>query len=141
MEIDNRNKVWICNKNMSLFISCSVLSLTSKWSNFLALKTIVSSNVLPIFNSDRLACLYHAFWWCLLMQLMCYYTTRQLIWIENRRNLARNNCLQGKLEVIITKKYHVFALMERFQLELIYLYFPPSFHQTVVVSPVGLSLL
>ena len=29
-------------------------------------------------------------------------------------------------------KYHVFALMRRFQLELIYLYFPPSFHQTVV---------
>jgi hypothetical protein len=26
----------------------------------------------------------------------------------------------------ITKKYHVFALMGRFQLELIYLYFPPG---------------
>ena len=33
-----------------------------------------------------------------------------------------------------TFKYHVFAPMERFQLELIYLYFPPSFYQTVVVS-------
>ena len=31
-------------------------------------------------------------------------------------------------------KYHVFAPMGRFQLELIYLYFPPSFHLTVVVS-------
>jgi hypothetical protein len=28
-------------------------------------------------------------------------------------------------------KYNVFAPMGRFQLELIYLYFPPSFHQTV----------
>ena len=35
---------------------------------------------------------------------------------------------------INTFKYHVFALMGRFQLELIYLYFPPSFHQIVVVS-------
>ena len=33
-----------------------------------------------------------------------------------------------------TFKYHVFAPMGRFQLELIYLYFPPSFHHTVVVS-------
>ena len=33
-----------------------------------------------------------------------------------------------------TKKYHVFAPMGRFQLELIYLYFPPSFHLIVVVS-------
>ena len=34
-------------------------------------------------------------------------------------------------KVINTFKYHVFAPMVRFQLELIYLYFPPSFHQTV----------
>ena len=31
---------------------------------------------------------------------------------------------------INTKKYHVFAPMGRFQLELIYLYFSPSFHLT-----------
>ena len=31
-------------------------------------------------------------------------------------------------------KYHVFAPIGRFQLELIYLYFPPSFHLTVVLS-------
>ena len=30
-------------------------------------------------------------------------------------------------------KYHVFAPMGRFQLELIYLYFPPSFHLTTTV--------
>ena len=30
-----------------------------------------------------------------------------------------------------TFKYHVFAPMGRFQLELIYLYFPPSFHLIV----------
>ena len=35
---------------------------------------------------------------------------------------------------IDTFKYHVFAPMKGFQLELIYLYFPPSFHLTVVVS-------
>ena len=32
-----------------------------------------------------------------------------------------------------TFKYHVFTPMGRFQLELIYLYFLPSLHQTVVV--------
>ena len=41
-----------------------------------------------------------------------------------------------------TKKYHVFASMGRFQLESIYLYFPPS-SQLVCLCfcPVGLSLL
>ena len=41
-----------------------------------------------------------------------------------------------------TFKYHVFAPMGRFQLELIYLYFPPSSHLIdVCFCPVGLSLL
>ena len=40
----------------------------------------------------------------------------------------------GVQEVINTFKYHVFAPMGRFQLEIVYLHFPPSFHQTVVVS-------
>ena len=40
----------------------------------------------------------------------------------------------GLQELINTYKYHVFAPMGRFQLELIYLYFSPSFHQKVVVS-------
>ena len=31
-----------------------------------------------------------------------------------------------------TFKYHVFAPMGRFQLELIYLYFPPSFHKQLL---------
>ena len=35
--------------------------------------------------------------------------------------------------VIYTKKYHVFAPMGRFQLELIYLYFPPSSHLVLLV--------
>ena len=44
--------------------------------------------------------------------------------------------------VINTFKYHVFAPMGRFQLELIYLYFSPSSHQIYVCfCPVGLSLL
>ena len=42
---------------------------------------------------------------------------------------------------IHTFKYHVFAPMGRFQLELIYLYSPSSFHLTVgCFCPVGLSL-
>jgi len=41
-----------------------------------------------------------------------------------------------------TKKYHIFAPMGRFQLELIYLYFPPSSYLIYVgFCPVGLSLL
>ena len=41
-----------------------------------------------------------------------------------------------------TFKYHVFAPMGRFQLEIIYLYFSPSFHITVgSFCPVGFSLL
>ena len=41
-----------------------------------------------------------------------------------------------------TFKYHVSAPMGRFQLELIYLYFPTSFHLIVgCFCPVGLSLL
>ena len=40
----------------------------------------------------------------------------------------------NKVRVTNTFKYNVFVSMGRFQLELIYLYFPPSFHQTVVVS-------
>ena len=34
----------------------------------------------------------------------------------------------------ISFKYHVFAPIGRFQLELIYLHFPPTIHQIVVVS-------
>ena len=41
-----------------------------------------------------------------------------------------------------TKKYHVFAPMGRFQLESIYLYFPPSSQLLYLCfCPVGLSLL
>ena len=41
---------------------------------------------------------------------------------------------------IYTFKYHVIAQKGRFQLELIYVYFPPSFHLTVCCfCPVGLS--
>ena len=44
--------------------------------------------------------------------------------------------------IINTKKYHVFAPMGRFQLESIYLYFPPSSQLLYLCfCPVGLSLL
>ena len=47
----------------------------------------------------------------------------------------------GRPLFLNTFKYHVFAPMGRFQLELIYLYFSPSFHLTVgCFCPVGLSL-
>ena len=46
-----------------------------------------------------------------------------------------------KTQDINTFKYHVFAPMGRFLLELIYLYFPPSFHLIVgCFCPVDLSL-
>ena len=51
-------------------------------------------------------------------------TGRHLGMVTNERIIISNP----------TFKYHVFAPMGRFQLELIYLYFPPSFHQAVVVS-------
>ena len=46
---------------------------------------------------------------------------------------ALGYCIQSRniFSRINTFKYHVFAPMGRFQLELIYLYFPPSFHLTV----------
>ena len=48
---------------------------------------------------------------------------------------------KGKL-ILNTFKYHVFAPMGRFQLESIYLYFPPSSQLLYLCfCPVGLSLL
>ena len=52
--------------------------------------------------------------------------------INLREHIQRMD--DNRLPKINTFKYHVFAPMGRFQLELIYLYFPPSFHLTVVVS-------
>ena len=50
--------------------------------------------------------------------------------------------IDSKDMFINTLKYHVFAPMGRLQLELIYLYSPPSFHLTVgCFCPVGLSVL
>ena len=47
-----------------------------------------------------------------------------------------------KQGLLNTKKYHVFAPMGRFQLESIYLYFPPSSQLLYLFfCPVGLSLL
>ena len=62
-------------------------------------------------------------------------------------------CMQSVIKALVyrcfilhhninTFKYHVFAPMGKFQLGLIYLYSPPSFHQTVsCFCPVGLSWL
>ena len=48
----------------------------------------------------------------------------------------------GNISVSNTFKYHVFAPMGRFQLESIYLYFPPSSQLLYLCfCPVGLSLL
>ena len=41
--------------------------------------------------------------------------------------------------IIITKKYHVFAPMGRFQLESIYLYFPTRPVDNVVIATKGLQ--
>ena len=48
---------------------------------------------------------------------------------------------EGLIICINTFKYHVFAPMGRFQLELIYLYFPPSFHHGRTVENVGKLIL
>ena len=50
--------------------------------------------------------------------------------IQKKKGISKKN---KKLETRAdnTFKYNVFAPMRRFQLELIYLYFPPSFYQTV----------
>ena len=57
--------------------------------------------------------------------------------------IGRQFLLQNNLVLFInTKKYHVFAPMGRFQLESIYLYFPPSSQLVhLCFCPVGLSLL
>ena len=68
---------------------------------------------------------------------------RQENYIKNRINKGR--AITAMVNGVLcnnTFKYHVVAPMGRFQLELIYLYFPPSFHLTVgCFCPVGLSLL
>ena len=57
-------------------------------------------------------------------------------------NIHINNIKGKPGKVINTKKYHVFAPMGRFQLELIYLYFPPSSHLVYLCFfHVGLSLI
>ena len=54
----------------------------------------------------------------------------------------KNSGLCEGFAYINTKKYHVFAPMGRFQLESIYLYFPPSSQLLYLCfCPVGLSLL
>ena len=47
-----------------------------------------------------------------------------------------NSC-SNRSEKATTFKYHVFATMGRFQLELIYLYFPPSSHLVYSISSIS----
>ena len=53
-----------------------------------------------------------------------------------KHTLLENNCPWSRKRmnsfIVNTFKYHVFAPMGRFQLELFYLYFPPSFHQKLL---------
>ena len=53
---------------------------------------------------------------------------------NDKKKKARIQRVYLKIQNICynTFKYHVFAPMGRFQLELVYLYFPPSSHLTVV---------
>ena len=59
------------------------------------------------------------------------YTPKKQISIK----MCYNNYILRQRLAFNTLKYHVFAPMGRFQLELIYLYFPPSFHLTVTSTP------
>ena len=79
----------------------------------------------------------------LLLDFICSYDifgqwwNRGLVFLRNMSILNPNSDPMNS-----TFKYHVFAPMGRFQLELIYLYFPPSSHKIYVrFCPVGLSLL
>ena len=60
-----------------------------------------------------------------------------------QENDIKNRIIEGRTTTAInTFKYHVFAPMGRFQLESIYLYFPPSSQLLhLCFCPVGLSLL
>ena len=74
----------------------------------------------------------------ILNQCEKYKCSKQPNFSENHFNDENVNVKKGH---IYTKKY-VFAPMGRFQLELIYLYFPPSSHLIYVCfCPVYLSLL
>ena len=55
----------------------------------------------------------------------------RFMWLQALHNLLDLIILTTFMNIF---KYHVFAPMGGFQLELIYLYFPPSFHLRVVVS-------
>ena len=64
-----------------------------------------------------------------------------LLWPEKSIDLGQVYSIKV-LQTINTFKYHVFAPMGRFQLESIYLYFPPSSQLLYLCfCPVGLSLL
>ena len=62
--------------------------------------------------------------------------------VSNNNTFTSKEFVIVELKDMITKKYHVFAPMGRFQLESIYLYFPPSSQLLYwCFYPVGLSLL
>ena len=78
------------------------------------------------------------------MIMCCLYLNNS--WVPNLKNHKDNiNQIYGlitsdKFNSINITKYHVFAPMGRFQLELIYLYYPPSSHLVYLCfCPVGLQ--
>ena len=59
--------------------------------------------------------------------------TNEILILKNLNNIHKNTVYIRTRE-INTKKYHVFAPMGRFQLESIYLYFPPSSQWKIKVN-------
>ena len=72
------------------------------------------------------------------VDIISFIRLSKLRWIGvvNRMDKERKvyNIFYNQPQGTNTFKYHVFAPIGRFQLELIYLYFPPSFHLTIVFS-------
>ena len=63
------------------------------------------------------------------------HTNWKFFWPQSMAPWTTRNKRRQRLKYIVNNfKYHVFAPMGRFQLELIYLYFPPSSHQIMYVS-------
>ena len=108
-------------------------------SYYLELTQPILSNYLELWPASSIV----IYWTILINSIKLFDQLYHAISFPKRLNSKSINGKFAKHPVLInTFKYHVFAPMGRFQLHLIYLYFPPSSHLIYVCfCPVGLSLL